>query len=96
MSKLAASLAEVRVSKPAPAPRASCFPLYGGCDMEDMEAVQRLREDQIPWAEVQKIVDDLLEIEENKRINNRRFIRHWKSECSCPKPTNGSKDSSNV
>lgn len=90
MSKLAASLAEVQISKPAPTPRASCFPLYGGCDVEDVEAVQRLRNDQIPWSEIQKIVDDLLNIAEGKRINNRRFSRHWKSECSCPTPTNES------
>ena len=95
MSKLAASLAEAEIAKPDPTPRASCFPLYGACDAEDVDAVMRLREDQIPWQEVQRVVDDLLGIDADRAINNRRFIRHWKSECSCPTPTPETKSLAN-
>ncbi|TXH11884.1 MAG: hypothetical protein E6R04_00170 [Spirochaetes bacterium] len=83
VSSLAEGLSEVKASKPKSPPRASCFPLYGECDEEDFTAVQRLRQDQVTWMEIQRIVDDLLNISEDSQINNRRFIRHWKGECSC-------------
>lgn len=81
MSKLAATLADVNVEKPKTTPKTPCFPIYGYGDQEDLEAVQRLRENGAEWVQVQTLVDDALDVKEP--IENRKFIRHWRAQCSC-------------
>ena len=81
MSKLAATLSDVNVAKPKSQPKTPCFPLYGYGDQEDYEAIERLRQEGAEWVQVQQIVDDALNISEP--IENRKFIRHWRAQCSC-------------
>jgi hypothetical protein len=81
VSKLAASLADVNVAKPKTTPKTPCFPIYGYGDQEDYEAIHRLRENGAEWVQVQVIVDEALNVSEP--IENRKFIRHWRAQCSC-------------
>ena len=81
MSKLAATLADVKISKAKTTPKTPCFPIYGYGDQEDYEAIHRLRENGAEWTQVQQIVDDALSVE--APIENRKFIRHWRAQCSC-------------
>jgi DNA-binding transcriptional MerR regulator len=83
VSKLAADLDKLELLKSKSTRRASCFPLYGDGDLDDLAAVSRLRENQVTWEDIQKIIDDLLEIPEERRINTRKFTRHWRAQCSC-------------
>lgn len=86
MSKLANKLDKMdksELSKNKTTRRAACYPLYGVGDYEDKASVDRLREAQVSWEKIQETVDSLLEIEEDKQINNRKFIRHWRGGCSC-------------
>lgn len=83
MSKLAAELATAGLEPAKVTPRAACFPLYGEGDHEDKLAIEKLREERVQWDQVQATVDDLLNIPVDARINNRKFIRHWRGQCSC-------------
>lgn len=83
MSKLAASLDEVELERTIQKRHAACWPLYGAGDQEDKDSVDKLREKQITWDQIQKTIDELLEIPEKKKLNIRKFIRHWRGECSC-------------
>lgn len=83
MSKLAASLSEVEVPKVRGTRHAACYPVYGVGDQEDKDAVDRLREQQVEWVQIHETVDNLLGIADEDRINTRKFIRHWRADCSC-------------
>lgn len=81
MGKLAKKLDSIEFVPQDKTPRTPCFPLYGYGDVEDLEAVQRLRDAGADWNTVQGIVDDSLNI--STPIPQHKFIRHWRAICSC-------------
>lgn len=83
MSKLAESLSDLQIKPNKSNRRAACFPLYGEGDAEDKHSVDQLHAKGISWEQIQVTVDDLLKIPEDQKINNRKFVRHWRGECSC-------------
>ena len=81
MSKLASTLADVEIAPKASRRKAPCFAVYGDGDQEDYEAVQRLRDKGVEWIDIQAIVDSALGVD--NPIGPRKFVRHWRRECSC-------------
>jgi hypothetical protein len=83
VSKLAESLDGLEIPRVITKRRAACFALYGDCDLEDQNSIAKLHDDGVVWEQIQASVDELLEIPAERRINNRKFVRHWRGECSC-------------
>ena len=81
MGKLAKKLDSIEFVQKDKEPRSPCYPLYGYGDLEDLQAVQRLRDAGAEWRSVQEIVDESLEI--TTPIPQHKFIRHWRGNCSC-------------
>lgn len=89
MAKLATELPKQDFGqKPHVGPRGVCYPLYGDCDIEDLEAVNQLREQGLTWEQLQEQIDKILEIE--NPIPRERFIYHWRKQCACWRGKEGS------
>lgn len=83
MSKLAEKLATVaEAAKPVKrGPDNKCFPIYGAGDLEDWEAIARLRSQGHTWRDTQRIVDSELGI--TTPLVNDKFRYHWGRKCFC-------------
>lgn len=82
MSKLATELPKVEFGTgPRKGPRGACFGVYKDCDVEDLNAVQKLREDGLSWEQIQEQVDRILGVGE--AIEKKKFVYHWRQLCTC-------------
>lgn len=81
MSFLADKLSSVEVAPEPKKSKAPCHARYGDGDLEDYEAIRRLRDKGLEWIQVQRLVDELSDVEDPLPI--RKFTRHWRQDCSC-------------
>lgn len=81
MSKLATELPKTSVISAGHGPVGACWRTYQDCDLEDLEAVQKLKNSGATWKQIQAEVDNILGITEP--VSYRQFIYHFSQSCKC-------------